>query len=138
MIKTAPPEQNSRGNLIFRAEEADSHLSIPRGESRYHYDCNLGPDWQQYDTKQDAWYFGVWVDTKGRRVFSYCEGDRTLVECPSKESLSAELTDMEQFYGPQPPALIACTDIGFHNGKIVPGGDMTCYYDKRPSAADAH
>ena len=42
--------------------------------SRYWYDCGKGlpgVGWKQFDTKQDASYFGVWVNFETRQTFCY-------------------------------------------------------------------
>ena len=54
--------------------------------------------WNQFDTWQDASYFGVWVNPGALCTFTLCEGDTTLVECPSTEAYAAELERMRQFY----------------------------------------
>ena len=120
------PEVNDRGNIIER-----SFASL----DRYHFDfnvCTPSKGWKQFDTKQDASYFGVWVNIEARKVLTYCEGDITRVDCPTIESFRAELEDLEKFYGPPPPAWITCDGIGASNGKIVPEGNVTYYYDERP------
>lgn len=123
MLKTAPVETNARGNLIYRQFDADKQLGKRGGGDRYWYDFEaLGKEWKQFDTDQDASYFGVWVDLAGRRTFTYAEGDRTLVECPSAESFKAELEDMERFYGPLPYCAIG----------LDAAGQVTKYYDPRP------
>jgi len=51
---------------------------------RYRYDfrlCTYANGWAQLDTKQDAPYFGNWVNPTKLQLFSYCEGDTTLTEC---------------------------------------------------------
>lgn len=76
---------------------------------RYAYDfrhCSAADGWQQYDTDQDAWYFGVWVHVKRREIVTYAEGDETRVTCPNDDALRAELARMAAFYGPPPPAFI--------------------------------
>jgi len=95
------PWTNDRGNLV-----------IPGSQScdRYVFDskhCTPALGWEQYDTEQDAWYFGVWVHVAERLTFTYCEGDWSLVQCPTEESFRAELANMAKFYGPPPPALVA-------------------------------
>lgn len=117
------PEINARGNEVIRGIDADAIIGS-RGGDRYHYDFGALKDWKQYDTSQDASYFGVWVDVANRRTFSYVEGDRVVVLCPTLESFQAELADMERFYGPPPPAFIA----------IGHDGSRTDYYDLRPAA----
>ncbi len=110
------PYENERGNLVMRGF---------RPGTRYEYDEKLtkAVGWAQYDTHQDAEYFGVWVSIKELATFTYCEGDITLVICPSKEHLGAELEDAERVYGSPPPAFVT----------IDNDGTRTEYYDKRPS-----
>lgn len=51
---------------------------------RYLYDfrvCTYALGWAQMDTRQDASYYGNWVNPTSRELFSYCEGDTTLVRC---------------------------------------------------------
>jgi hypothetical protein len=50
------PYTNERGNTVT------NNFFLER--DRYHYDfavCTTDKGWAQYDTEQDAWYFGVWV-----------------------------------------------------------------------------
>jgi hypothetical protein len=125
LARTAPPEMNERGNEIYRNEHADQYLKIRRGEDRYVYDFKhlTPPDWKQFDTHQDASYFGMWVNVEKLMTFTYCEGDRILVVCPDVDHLRAELQDAAQFYGDPPPMAIA----------IDMDGKRTEYYDTRPT-----
>ena len=111
------PEVNNRGNSVFRSF---------RSTERYQFDfklCTTAKGWKQYDTEQDAWYFGVWVHPEKRFILTYAEGDITLVECPTEESYHAELKHMAEFYGAPPPAFIT----------IEPEtGVITRFYDVRP------
>ena len=81
---------------------------------RYRYDAKLhARGWQQWDTDQDAWYFGVWVNASTREVFAYVEGDCIQVQSPDAASFAAELADMERVYGPPPPfAVVLDVDTG--------------------------
>ncbi len=100
-------EKNARGNVISRGFHPCS--------DRYRYDfgiCSREKGWIQYDTSQDASYFGVWVNVKYRQTFTYCEGDTTLVDCPTVESFRAELESMEEFYGDPPPMALVIDDNG--------------------------
>jgi hypothetical protein len=75
--------------------------------SRYIYDghrCKYEDGWRQYDTSQDAWYFGVWYHTGRRVTVTYAEGDETIVVCHTEEAWKAELREMAEFYGEPPPA----------------------------------
>lgn len=127
LMKTAPPEMNDRGNAIYRDEDADRMIGGGRrGVDRYLYDfklCTPELGWQQFDTKQDASYFGFWVNIEKRWTFTYCEGDRSLVVCPDVEHLRAELQNAAEFYGDPPPAAIA----------FDMDGTRTEFYDTRPT-----
>jgi hypothetical protein len=51
---------------------------------RYKYDfhlCRPADGWAQLDTRQDASYYGNWINPLTLKLFSYCEGDTTLTEC---------------------------------------------------------
>lgn len=51
---------------------------------RYLYDfgaCSVANGWAQFDTRQDASYFGNWVNPVKREWFTYAEGDTTLIRC---------------------------------------------------------
>jgi len=107
-------DTNKRGNEVKRGF---------RPGDRYYYDAKLsaGKGWIQYDTSQDAPYFGVWVHPGRREIFTYCEGDTTLVSCPTAESFQAELADMAEFYGAPPPMAVSIRD----------DGTRVEYYDER-------
>ena len=110
-------ETNKRGNLIERG----FHCM----RNRYYYDFgDLKPSngWKQYDTSQDASYFGIWVNINKRQTFTFCEGDTTLVICPDDKSLQAELDDMARCYGDPPPAFVGIDNTG----------QVTHYFDERP------
>jgi hypothetical protein len=109
--------KNSRGNQI---------VDLWRHTERYEFDferCAPKKGWKQYDTSQDAWYFGVWVHKERRLILTYAEGDISIVKCPTEESYHAELKNMADFYGPPPPAF---TTIDY------PSGHVTKFYDERP------
>lgn len=82
----------------------------------------LQEGWQQYDTHQDATYFGVWVNRETRETLTYCEGDWSLVTCDTPEAFTAELASMAEFYGDPPPAFVT----------IDQDGTVTRYVDERP------
>ena len=108
---------NDRDNIIHR---------FWRSDERYKFDfdlCTKARGWLQYDTDQDAWYFGVWVNIDQMQTLTYAEGDITLVTCLTLEYFKAELDDAEQFYGAPPPMAIA----------IDGDGKVTKFYDTRPS-----
>lgn len=51
---------------------------------RYLYDfrhCTAEKGWAQLDTRQDASYYGNWINPITLTLFSYCEGDTTHTQC---------------------------------------------------------
>lgn len=98
--------------------------SFVGGGSRYAYDMKLlKHGYVQYDTSQDAWYFGVWVNVDEMKIFTYAEGDECLQEFDDRDEFKNELLRMGEFYGDPPPAMITIDD----------DGTMTKYYDARPT-----
>ncbi len=114
---------NERGNEVHSGHTCDHYDG---DDSRYRFDTGLCRGWKQYDTDQDAWYFGVWVHLGKRETLTYAEGDVILVVCPDDTHLAAELAHMGEFYGAPPPAF-RCID--------VETGAVTHIYDERPVVA---
>ncbi|WP_438404269.1 hypothetical protein [Aeromonas hydrophila] len=83
---------------------------IDRGShqaDRYYYDRTLlAQGWQQYDTEEDAWYFGIWINKEKLETFTYAEGDTSHVIAPNVEAFRAELTRLYRYH-PQAPAFIS-------------------------------
>ena len=95
-------------------------------EDRYKFDfvyCTPALGWEQYDTKQDAWYFGIWVNLKQRAILCYCEGDLSLAIAHNDQELKAELDETAEMFGPPPPAF---TVIDYDKKEI------TKHYGQRP------
>ena len=93
------PYTNERGNKVT------GQFFMER--DRYHYDfdaCTPADGWAQWDTDQDAWYFGVWIHIEDRKILTWAEGDESLVECPTQEAFIAELKCMTEFHGNAPPS----------------------------------
>ena len=75
---------------------------------RYTYDfgfCSYENGWAQFDTAQDASYFGTWANPTRLMILSYCKGDTTLKEAASPEEFAAELREVDAWnrahgYGP--------------------------------------
>lgn len=122
------PRVNERGAMIHQGSWDGS---------RYAFDSRLASafGWQQYDTDQDAWYFGIWVHVRERLVFTYAEGDLLLVTCETEEIFQAELAHMAEFYGAPPPAMVVLDlsagtetrvyDEGALFGRPMPEGGQT-------------
>jgi len=87
---------------------------------RYLFDFNVcRPElgWFQYDTWQDAHYFGMWYHPEMMATFCYCEGDCYFVEAPTVEDFKAEMEDAARVYGNPPPAF-RCIDKNGHRSNI--------------------
>lgn len=74
---------------------------------RYEFDfrCSYENGFAQFDTKQDASYFGTWVSPLERKIVSYCEGDLTIQRYDEDEEFIAALRELvrwneERGYGP--------------------------------------
>lgn len=118
MRKMAKTEINKFGNIIER--------NFILSGDRYSYDfqkCKAEDGWKQFDTNQDAWYFGIWCNQKKLQIMCYVEGDEILTKCKDAESYNKELKEMEEFYGSPPPAFIVIDT----NRKT-----KTEIFDKRP------
>ncbi len=119
---SAQPETTKHGSAITRrfcGPDAD----------RYRYDFTTHtPDkgWQQYDTEQDASYFGVWVHAADRVIVCFAEGDETTTASPTAEAFRAELAALAAFHGPPPPSMIV----------IDADGSVTHHFDTRPTGDD--
>jgi len=89
---------NERGNIIV------DEFTGPFAE-RYQFDREyLAAGFKQWDTDQDASYFGVWVHVETRVIVTFAEGDLSTVTCPTDESFKAEIANMRAFYGDVPRA----------------------------------
>jgi hypothetical protein len=77
----------------------EMHLWFMLYGSRYPFDEVLCRDgWIQFNTDQDASYFGVWVHYAKQQTVTYCEGDISLVICKTPEEYDQEIKEMESFY----------------------------------------
>lgn len=85
-------ERNARFNTIQRTHANTDRYIVDIAEER----CAEG--WMQFDTDQDAPYFGQWVNPKTRQTLCYAEGDWSLVTCADDEHYNAEILDACEFY----------------------------------------
>jgi len=106
--------ENERGNILHRLFSPSERYVIDFAETF------KADGWEQYDTDQDAPYFGVWVNRRKLMTLNYAEGDWTLVTCPGSEHFDAEIADANEFYGE-----------GFICKVIDDNGDMTIYCQDR-------
>lgn len=68
---------------------------------RYVYDfkhCTMANGWAQFDSAQDASYFGNWINPTKREWFSYTEGDTTLIRCADDAEFIAYVRETFAWY----------------------------------------
>jgi hypothetical protein len=106
IIETGDTDEqpNDRGNTVHRLH-CDSERYLVDFADDF-----TAEHWQQYDTDQDAHYFGVWVNPHSLRILTYAEGDWTLVSCLDNKRYNAEITSMNEFYGNGRIALVIDSD----------------------------
>ena len=85
-------ETNKRNNNIYRGFMPSERYII-----------DFAPDfimegWKQFDTDQDAHYFGCWVNPVKFMTLTYAEGDWSLVICHNKDQYNQEVQNMIDFY----------------------------------------
>lgn len=75
------------------------HTTVPhRTGDRYFYDKEL-KGYAQVDTRQDAPYFGIWINPIERTIVCFCEGDVTTTVCDTDAELEAEMWGIKSAYG---------------------------------------
>ena len=94
MIRRNDPktESNQRGNLMTCAFWSAERYAVDFA------DDFTSEGWEQFDTDQDAAYFGVWVNRTKRLVLTYAEGDWYIVDCANDERYNAEIKSLIEFY----------------------------------------
>ena len=122
-IQSIWPGAFSKGDSVNDNAVVEYYFIMDGG--RYPFDQvsrRLG--FYQYDTPQDAWYFGLWVNPETLRIVSYVEGDITVMEAHDRASYDALLNDWDALnrkMNPSRPGGVDNTD-----GK---------YYEKLPEGA---
>lgn len=94
---------------VTGADLYESHV----GGNRYQFDFNICPasdGWVQYDTDQDAWYFGVWIHPEHLLIVTFLEGDLQIVVCQDKHTYRREIERMNEFYGRAPAFVVIGED----------------------------
>ena len=68
---------------------------------RYLYDfgpCNYKKGWAQLDTRQDASYYGNWINPIPLELFSYCEGDTTHTQCSDADDFATAVRECVEWH----------------------------------------
>jgi hypothetical protein len=101
--------------------------SDPMGD-RYKFDfklCTPENGWAQLDSRQDASYYGNWVNPIKLELMSYCEGDTTLIQCDTADEFKTVLRETIDWHNGQddrgakidgmcrPEIIEAFTTLGF-------------------------
>ena len=71
-------------------------------EDRYAFDfgeCSTAKGYAQFDTRQDAYYFGQWVNPTTFRLVSYAEGDVTVTVCEDAAEFAAQVRKWVAYHG---------------------------------------
>lgn len=85
--------KNERGSTVHRMLSPSERYVIDFAD-------DFGSEgWMQYDTDQDAPYFGVWVNPLKFMTLTYAEGDWTLIEATGTKGYNEEIDIMNEFYG---------------------------------------
>lgn len=93
ILENQEPRQNEHGNTRY-------YFFHPSERYGVDFDSDFTADgWLQFDTDQDAHYFGVWLNPKLLQVLSYAEGDWYLIQCVDAVRYNAQVRSMIGFYG---------------------------------------
>jgi hypothetical protein len=68
---------------------------------RYQFDfktCTPARGWAQLDTRQDASYYGNWINPSTFELFSYCEGDITHTQCSDADDFKQSLRECIEWH----------------------------------------
>jgi hypothetical protein len=86
-------------NLGFQARRKRYQMFMPSERYIIDFAKDFKSDgWKQYDTEQDAHYFGCWVNPERRMILTYCEGDWILSVFEDYVAYNQELAEMNSFY----------------------------------------
>ena len=97
IFKDEPVEENQNGNNIVRA--FFSYRFNPSHQVSLNFAEGFNKDgWEQFETGQEAPYFGVWINYKELKTLTYAEGDWSLVTCESDTKYIDECYSMRAFY----------------------------------------
>ena len=92
LFEDASEERNDRFNAIQRKFLPTNRYIVDGADDL----SNEG--WMQFDTDQDASYFGVWVNPTRMQVLTYAEGDWSLISCSSPDRYNEEVTILCECY----------------------------------------
>jgi len=87
-----------------RQAKDGSYVIFDRFWPSERYVIDFAPDfssggWEQFDTSQDAAYFGVWCNKRQRQTLSYSEGDWCWCKYASTAAYNVGIREMIEFHG---------------------------------------
>jgi hypothetical protein len=92
---------------VKRVEEGRIVYGCGYGGSRYLFDFELNlKEWLQFDTTEDAHYFGIWVNPRTLEILTFAEGDVSLVVYADAETYNAGIDRLRELHT-HAPAFIA-------------------------------
>ncbi len=97
-----PVEYLKSGARIYRAFMSTDRYVVDTAKDR--------AGWKQFDTDQDAPYFGYWVNPWTLQTLSYTEGDWYLVECEHLGQYNDQIQRACEFHGPGSVATVIDDD----------------------------
>ena len=103
------------------------HTFISSNRYAFDFSDEAKNGWKQYDTSQDAWYYGVWYNPEKMQVLDYTEGDVYLCSTLSWGEWIEKMKAMDKFHGAAPPMAVAGSRLGM-DGKLV---DPVPIFDER-------
>lgn len=89
-------ETNAQGNKLVRSWAPKDRYWFDEGPGFKFFDLPT-EGWTQYDTDQDAPYFGMWINDKELMTLCYCEGDVNIVSCVDEDSYAKEIEALDKW-----------------------------------------
>jgi hypothetical protein len=114
---TWPEAEHKKRRISWHSSATvDDYFTAGPERDRYAFDFeHVGRDWYQWDTCQDAHYYGVWVNPALLEMITYAEGDIYHVQCFDADNYRAELANLERFEAEmQGMELDQWRDVGRH------------------------
>lgn len=92
LFDNAPHDKTQFGNECYRTFAPSERYIVDFAKDF------VKSDWKQFDTSQDAHYFGVWVNPEELKILTYAEGDWNLIVCERIGAYNDEIRFMNEFY----------------------------------------
>jgi len=117
-VKAAWPSAFEKGERFSKDGRTLTDYFCCGGE-RYPFDqahCGTQSDWYQFDTRQDASFYGTWVNPVLRAVVCYCEGDISVSELETADGYRAYIAELNTWCADSGHAVREC-GIDNHDGR---------------------